>query len=239
MSSRLFIAGATGLTGRAAVAHARASGIDVHAHIRPDSSRCAEWTARFEALGAVADTTPWEPDAMRQTLTRVQPTAVLALLGTTRKRARQAKKRGADPAAQSYEAVDYGLTALLREAAEACGSGPRFVYLSSVGVRPGARNPYMAVRARVEAELAEGALPWVVARPSFIVGDRDEARPGESVGASLANAALGLVGVLGGARTRDRYASMTGEQLGRAVVELAVRDGVEFSVVEADRLRHL
>ncbi|MFK7985069.1 MAG: NAD(P)H-binding protein [Sandaracinaceae bacterium] len=239
MTKTLFIAGATGLTGRAAVDHAAGLGLRVHAHVRPDSSRRDAWIARFEAAGAVPDTTAWEEGAMTETLARVQPDAVLALLGTTRKRARQAKQRGADPAAESYEAVDYGLTALLRRAAEASGVSPRFVYLSAVGVNPGAKNPYMAVRARVEAELREGALPWVVARPSFILGDRDEARAGESVGAGLADGALRLLGALGATTTRDRYSSMTGEQLARAMVSLAVNDGVEGEVFETERLRRL
>ena len=45
-------------------------------------------------------------------------TALLALLGTTRKRVRKVASAGGDPALQTYEAVDYGLTALLRRAAE-------------------------------------------------------------------------------------------------------------------------
>ena len=235
--SRLFIAGATGLTGRASVAHARSLDLAVVAHVRPDSSRRDEWRERFEALGAEVDTTEWDEAAMTATLTRAAPTAVLALLGTTRKRASKAKKAGGDPVAESYEVVDYGLTALLRRAAEASGHRPRFVYLSAVGVKPNTRNPYMAVRARVEKELREGALPWVVGRPSFIIGDRDEHRPGESVGASVIDGALGVLGALGGKKLRDRYASMTGDALGRAMVALAVSPDVEGQLIEPDGLR--
>ena len=136
MSPRLFIAGATGLTGRAAVAHACAEGMHVVAHVRPDSSKLGVWRERFEALGAEVDTTAWDEAAMTQTLRDRAPTALLALLGTTQKRGRQAKKAGRDPAAESYEAVDYGLTALLRRAGEASGHAPRFGYhdtLTSTG----------------------------------------------------------------------------------------------------------
>ena len=235
-SSKAFVAGATGLTGGAVVRHLCARGLATVAHVRPDSSRLAEQRAALEALGAEVDTTAWDEEAMTESLRRIAPTVVFALLGTTRKRAKHAAAEGRDPSAESYEAVDYGLSALLRRAAEACGTRPRFVYLSSMGVSPSTRNPYMHARARIERELREGALPFTVVRPSFISGDRDESRPGESIGATLSDSALGLLGALGGRRTRDRYRSITGDALGRDLVELALDPKAENRVVEADEL---
>ena len=238
MSAKLFVAGATGLTGRAVVAHARDRSIETIAHVRPDSSRLGHWEEHFGTLGAVVDTTPWDEGAMTEALRSHAPTAVLALLGTTRRRARRAAESGGDPAQETYEAVDYGLTALLRRAAEASGVSPRFVYLSSMGAREGS-NAYLSVRARIEAELADGTLPWVVARPSFIVGERDESRLGETVGAGALSGALGLLGALGATRLRDRYASINGDDLGRAMLELALRDEVLGKVMQTDALRPL
>ncbi len=219
---RAFVAGATGLTGKAVVRHLLARDVDAVAHVRPDSSRFEAHAKAFRDLGARVDATPWSEAAMTESLSDHGPAVVFALLGTTRKRAREVAASGGDPDGESYEAVDYGLTALLRRAAEACGAGPRFVYLSSMGVTEGTSNRYLAARARIERELREGSLPYVIARPSFITGDREERRPGEAFGAAVANAALSVVGALGGADTRDRYRSITGDALGRALVDLAL-----------------
>lgn len=233
------MAGATGLTGRAVIRHLRARGADAIAHIRPDSRSLAEHRAELEAEGASVDTTPWDQAEMTETLRRLAPTAVFALLGTTRKRIQRVASEGGDAAAQGYEAVDYGLTALLRRAAEASGARPRFVYVSMVGIDPAkdSRNAYTQVRIRIERELTAGSLPYTILRPSIISGDRSEHRTGEALAASLADGALGLVGALGGKKLRDRYRSMTGDALGAACVRLAFDPAAENQVFEPDALR--
>lgn len=235
--TRAFVAGATGLTGRAVVKHLRERGVDTVAHVRPDSKRLEAHRERFEGLGATVDTTAWDEEAMTRTLRELKPTVVFALLGTTRKRANERKWAGEDASEETYEAVDYGLTALLRRACEASGAKPRFVYLSSMGVKEGTLNRYLAARARIERELREGSLPWVVARPSFITGDRDESRPGEAIGAAVTDAALGVLGALGASKTRDRYRSITGDGLGRALVALALDPPSDAALVLADELQ--
>ncbi|MGE0788794.1 MAG: NAD(P)H-binding protein [Sandaracinaceae bacterium] len=224
-----FVAGATGLTGRAVVRHLRARGIETHAHVRPDSRDLDAWRERFEADGAIVDTTAWDEAAMRESLARIAPTIVFALLGTTRKR--MAASGG------SYETIDYGLSALLRRAAEACGSDPRFVYLSSLGASEGTRNPYLAARVKMERELREGSIPYTIVQPSFITGDRDESRLGESVGAAVANGALAVLGAFGAKTTRDRYRSITGDALGAAMVECALDPAKANAVVRTEDLR--
>lgn len=239
MIERGFVAGATGLTGRAVIRHLVARGAEAIAHVRPDSSSLEASRAALEADGATVDTTPWEEAAMTETLRQLAPTAVFALLGTTRKRIAQVAKAGGDPAAQGYEAVDYGLTALLRRAAEASGTRPRFVYVSMIGIdlEKDSGNPYTQVRIRIERELRDGVLPYTVLRPSFISGDRTEHRAGESIGATVIDGALSVVGALGAKRTRDRYRSITGDALGAACVRLAFDPDAENRVFEADQLR--
>ena len=85
---RVFVAGATGYTGREVVRRCAELGAETVAHVRPDSARIHEWERRFGALGARVDATPWELQAMCATLVRLRPTHVFALLGTTRARAR-------------------------------------------------------------------------------------------------------------------------------------------------------
>jgi nucleoside-diphosphate-sugar epimerase len=105
-----------------------AEGWTAVAHVRPDSKRLAEERARFEQLGAKVDTTPWQEAALCETLRTHAPAAVFSLLGTTQSREKKAGNSGG-PA--GYEAVDYGLTAMLLRAAKASGSSPRFIYLSA------------------------------------------------------------------------------------------------------------
>ncbi len=232
-----FVAGATGLTGRFVVTELRTRGVRAIAHVRPDSSSLARWRERFEREGAEVDTTAWDEAAMTETLRAREPSVVFALLGTTRKRARQAAASGRDPSGETYEAVDYGLTALLCRAALASGHRPRFVYLSALGVREGTSNRYMAVRARIERELREGSLPYTLVRPGFIIGDRDEQRAGEAVGAAIADGALSLLGALGARGVRDRYHSIRGEDLARALVRLGLDPAAENGTFEPESLR--
>jgi uncharacterized protein YbjT (DUF2867 family) len=237
MATPLFVAGATGFTGREVVRQACERGLEVVAHVRPDSSSLARWQSRFTELGARVDTTPWEDEAMARTLVETAPSCVLALIGTTRARGRQASRRGE---VEDYDSVDYGLTALLIRAALQAGIGPapRFIYLSSVGASERSRSAYLRTRARAERELRESGLPFTVVRPSFIVGpDRDDRRPGERIGASLFDGALAVTGLLGGKRLRDRYRSISNVDLAGALVDIALDPAAGGQVVEPEQLQ--
>lgn len=233
---RFFVVGATGYTGRSLVEAARAQGIATIAHIRPESSRLEALRETAQALGAQVDTTAWDEAAMTATLRERAPTAIFALLGTTKKHAKRAAARGIDA---GYEAVDYGLTALLIRATIASEVPARFVYLSSMGVSHKApRNRYLNVRWRLEQELAESALDFTVARPSFITGPgRDESRPGERMGAALGDGLLRVMGTLGATAARDNYRSITGPALARALVRLALDPTASRRTVDAKGLR--
>ncbi|ABS25910.1 SDR family oxidoreductase [Anaeromyxobacter sp. Fw109-5] len=230
-----FVAGATGYTGREVVRALRAAGIATVAHVRPDSPRLEEWRARFGALGAQVDATPWDAAAMATTLARVRPTMVFALLGTTRRRGREAARRGRS---ESYASVDHGLTRLLLDAALTSGGRPRFVYLSAAGVREGTPSAYLAARARLERELSGSGLPYTIARPSFVTGpDREERRPLERTAAVAADAVLGIAARLGARRLAARWRSITAAELAAALVRLALDPAAERRVVGADALR--
>lgn len=227
-----FVAGATGYTGQALVHELRHRGIPTVAHVRPDSQRLADWRQRFEAMGAVVDITPWDERALTAALQRIGPHVVFALLGTTRARMRSA--RGGD----SYESVDYGLTAMLLHAVRRAAPGARFVYLSSAGVGPAARGEYLRVRWRLEQELRASGVAWTIARPSFITGaDRRESRPLERVGARISDGVLGVAGALGARRLRDRYASLSAAALARGLADHAFARDSAGLVLGADALR--
>jgi nucleoside-diphosphate-sugar epimerase len=229
-SERFFVAGATGYVGHALVGVARGHSIATTAHVRPDSRQLGEWRTRFAALDADLDTTPWALDAMTATLAALRPTAVFGLLGTTR-------KRGAGTG-DTYESVDYGLTAMLIDALAAAQLNPVFVYLSSMGVRDGQTGGYLGARAKLEAKLRASPLPYVIARPSFITGpDREESRPLERGAAAVTDLVLGFASRLGAPRLRQRYGSTTATALAGSLVRLARDPGAARRVFESEALR--
>jgi uncharacterized protein YbjT (DUF2867 family) len=228
-----FVAGATGYTGREVVRLAGLAGFVTIAHVRPDSPGRDAWRLRMSAMGAEVDETPWEEASMRETLRRRAPDAIFSLLGTTRKRAKS-EGRGAIDA---YEAIDYGLSALLRRAAEGSGRRPRFVYLSSLGVTPNTRNTYMKVRARIEAELAAGTIPYTIVRPAVITGaDRDDGRPGERIGAVALDGVASILGAFGAKRLGRRLKTTSNTALASELLRVAFDPACERRIVESEEL---
>lgn len=210
-----FVLGATGFVGREVVRQLCVRGTPVIAHVRPDSAKLADWQARFGELGATVDTTAWDAAALAARLREVAPAQLYILIGTTRSKAKTEAIAG-----DIYEQVDLGLTVLAVEAARASEVRPRLVYLSSVGADRDARAAYLRARGKAEDAVMGAGLPWVIARPSIITGERDEARRGESTAAVVGDGLLAVVGVLGGRKLRDRYRSTTGDVLASALIRL-------------------
>jgi uncharacterized protein YbjT (DUF2867 family) len=100
------------------------------------------------------------------------------------------------------------------------------------------KNPYLAARAKLEAELRWSGLPYTVARPSFITGpDRDESRPLERGGAAVADAMLKVAGLVGARGVADRYRSIRGSTLAEALVTVALDPAQQSRALTADQLR--
>jgi nucleoside-diphosphate-sugar epimerase len=240
MPHSAFVAGATGYTGTWVVKHLLNRGIKTIAHVRPDSSHFESWHNRFEKLGATVDGTPWDEQAMAETLHRNQPAVVFALLGTTRARKKSVTSSGGDPNLATYEAVDYGLTSLLIRAIVSAKINPHVVYLSAIGVSETSSNEYYRARWKVEAELSESGLTYTIARPSFITGpDRPENRIGEKLGAAVLDGALFAIGALGAKKVQGRYRSLSGELLGLALVESALSEACKNRVLQTGDLRRM
>lgn len=231
MTHTAFVAGATGYTGRETVRALRERGVQTCAHVRPDSPRLDEWRTRFGKLGSSVDTTPWQADAIQQRLEELRPSLVFALLGTTSARARE-------EAGASYETVDYALTHMLMQATRAAAADALFVYVSAMGAREDTRNEYLRVRGRIERELRESGLRHHVIRPAFISGDdREESRPTERRAARMIDGMLGVARILGARGLYDRYATLSGNELARGMVRLALagQEGVTgAAAVRAD-----
>lgn len=234
MSTTAFVAGATGYVGSNVVELlCERDDVGVVAHVRPDSSRLDHHRESFETLGARVDTTPWEDDAMTDRFAQLRPDVVFCCIGTTRAR----KKASDEPEKETYEAVDFGLTALLVRACVEAEISPRFVYISAAGASPKSRSSYMKARWDAETYIHHSELPYVIARPSFITGPgREESRPGERVGATLADAGLTLAGLIGFVGFRDRYKSISGPEFASALVDLAFDPAAEGTVAEGREL---
>ena len=230
----VFVAGATGYVGSAVVAVLTARGLPTIAHIRPDSSRLTQHEDTFAALGATVDVTPWKPEAMAATLVQIEPSVVFCCIGTT-----AARKRAADdPSAETYDAVDFGLTALLVDACTAAAQPPRFVYVSSMGTSASAPGAYMKARWKAECAIRDSGLPYTIARPAIVSGpNRTESRFGERLGAILGDGVLGVAGLVGLRAVRDRYKSMTDVELATALVQLGLDPAGADRIFEAKELR--
>jgi uncharacterized protein YbjT (DUF2867 family) len=142
-----FVAGATGYTGQA---------------LLEELERVkTEWKPRPHArsAGKVPDAVLCDPrDVAALTAGMKGCDAVVQLIGTVR-----AKFDEGD-----YEAIDYGTTVALGEAAKAAGV-PRLLLLSSVGAAS-ARGKYLAVKRKTEQWVESCGLEYTIVRPSFIVG---------------------------------------------------------------------
>lgn len=226
-----FVLGATGFVGREVVRQLCVRGTPAIAHVRPDSSRLAEWRQRFGELGAEVDATPWDPAALAATLAARAPAQLYILIGTTRDKAKAEHVEG-----DIYERIDLGLTRLAVDAAKTSGARPRLVYLSSVGADASARSPYLRARGKAEDVVRGAGLPWVIARPSFITGDRDERRIGERAGALVGDGVLAVAGLLGGKALRAKYRSTTPDVLASALIRLG-EDPAHDLVVDGAALR--
>jgi uncharacterized protein YbjT (DUF2867 family) len=209
------VLGATGFVGREVVRQLCTRGARAIAHVRPDSRELERWRATFTELGADLDTTAWDVAAMAARWRALAPAQVYVCIGTTRAKAKTDAVGG-----NIYEAVDLGLTKIAIDAARASEAQPRIVYLSSVGADATARSAYLRARGQAENVVTASGLPWAIARPSFIIGERDDRRLGEAVAAHAADGVLALAGLFGGKQLRDRYRSTDGDILASALIRI-------------------
>lgn len=171
MPGVIAVAGATGLVGRECL---RLASRDANI------TRVVALVRRFVHPSAQPQKVEYQIvdfDRLAETVLPTRVDAVLCALGTTM---RQAGSR------QAFRQVDHDyVVALARRGLEWGAS--HFLMVSSAGARADSRFFYQRVKGEVEAAI--GALSYraiTIARPSFLLGHRAEARFGEGLGQRLA-----------------------------------------------------
>ena len=157
-----------------------------------------------------------------ETLKLPAATDVFCALGTT------IRKAGSQ---QAFRHVDFEVP--LAIARLGLQNGARnFALCSSVGADPASRNFYL--RTKGELEQALRALPFQglrIFRPSMLVGERPEPRPGEFFGVAAGRILrFMMVGPL------RRYRPVAAEEVGRA---MAAAEGTGVACYEYDAIRAL
>jgi len=189
------VAGSTGLVGRellrqlaAAPAYGRVTALTRRLLGGASGDRVREVVADFERLDAAGDA--------------LAADHVYCALGTTIRRA---------GSRDAFRRVDHDYVVRLARLARERGAR-HFLLVSSVGADPRARTFYLRVKGEVEAAVRALDYPSVtIARPSLLLGDREEFRLGEV-----------LMKPLGGLMPR-RYRPVHA----RAVATALIRAGVE------------
>jgi NADH dehydrogenase len=210
-----FVLGATGFVGREVVRQLCVRGAKAYAHVRPDSKKLDEWKQTFGAMGAELDATAWDAAALAARWRDLKPAQIYICIGTTRSKAKSDAVQG-----NIYEAVDYGLTKLAVDAARGSETTPRLVYLSAVGANAEARSDYLKWRGKAEDAVKSSGLPYAIARPSIITGDRDDTRLGEKTAGIVGDGILAVASIFGGKKLRARYRSTTPDVLASALIRL-------------------
>ena len=165
------IAGATGLVGCELIRQL---------HARPEIAFTA-LVRRAGVLTALSDRVKevvfdYEDPASYERLGREIPCDVLlCALGSTRKKA---------GSREAFRKVDFGLPLALLRRAAALDTRPVFGLVSAAGAgHP--RGFYLRTKAEVEKALLDSGLPYVIVRPSLLLGDRPELRLGERLATVL------------------------------------------------------
>lgn len=200
MLRRALVLGGTGLVGSRCVAHLAESSAygSVTCLVRRPGI-----AARGKLHERVVDFSALEPDDIAPV------DDVFCAIGTTMKKA---------GSREAFRRVDFELPLRVAELAVSVGA-KRLALVSSVGADAGSSNFYLRTKGELEDVLAK--LPFAalhILRPSLLLGDRDESRPGEAIASVISRATRGLL-----VRGLRKYRPIDADQVARAMVAAMVR----------------
>lgn len=207
---RTLIVGATGLVGRACLATwlADPAAGDLVALVRR--------AVGDEPVGARLRVVPVDFARLEERADLLAVDHVVCALGTTMKKA---------GSKQAFRAVDYELPLAVARLARAQGAR-HFLLVSAIGADPRSLFFYNRVKGQLEQAFRRLDYPSLtIARPSILMGDRLEHRPGEAFG--------GKLGALAPAAWKPVHA----RQVAAALHDAAARDLPGVRVLENRELR--
>lgn len=150
---------------------------------------------------------------------------VYCCLGTT------IRKAGSQAA---FRRVDHDYPLALARLAQRQGAR-QYLIVTSMGADPHSRIFYSRVKGEVEAALRAMGLPGLhVFRPSLLLGQRRERRPGEALAAALSTVVAPLL-----AGPLRRYRPIPGAAVARAMLRVALQGAAGAHVYESDRIADL
>ena len=155
---RVFVTGATGFVGRAVIQALRAEGHVVRCLVRRGSE---EDLHGFEAIERVEGDILGPAEALEADITGCD--TVIHLVGIIR----EFPSRGV-----TFERIHHQGTVNVLGAASRAGVR-RYLHMSSLGTRPGARSRYHQTKWAGEEAVRASGLAWTIYRPSVIYGPGD------------------------------------------------------------------
>jgi uncharacterized protein YbjT (DUF2867 family) len=157
---KVFLSGATGYVGRQVVRDLVKTGYHVVALVRKGSEK--KLPEGIDKSITVVNGDIQKPESYRDALQSCG--AIINLPGLLR----EFPNRGI-----TFEAVHFLGTKFLVDEARTYGT-PRFIQMSALGVRQGARPKYQETKFRAEEYLRASTLPWTIFRPSLMFGNEKE-----------------------------------------------------------------
>ena len=151
---------------------------------------------------------------------------VFCTVGTTNKKVKGDK--------EAYRKVDYDIPVKAARFCKLTGC-ETFVLVSAVGANSKSNNFYLQLKGEVEAAIKEIGLKSVhIMRPSMLLGDRKEFRPGEKIGKGIMKVFSPLFA--GGIR---KYRPIHSGDVAKAMIAAAKENKEGFFVYEYKEMKEL
>jgi uncharacterized protein YbjT (DUF2867 family) len=135
---------------------------------------------------------------------------------------------------EAFREVDFGYPL---EAARLTGQhgGRSFLIVTALGADRTSAVFYTRVKGEVEEAISKAGVPAVhIFRPSMLLGDREESRPGEALGGGVMRLlAPFMVGKL------KKYRPVQAETVARAMIWVAKQGATGFKIYESDTIQEL